>query len=153
MRLVLQMLALLAAAFAAGFTTNAVRSRAAIDVSGSDPALLKYTELERVSLDDAAKSLDQATTLFLDVRAKPEYDTGHVRGAISFPADDLDAAYAEIRDFLGAGVHTVVYGVATLPAVSAAQFLKARNHDVRVLDGGWRMWVERALPVDGAVTK
>ena len=149
MRLVLQMLALLAAAFAAGFTTNAVRSHATIDVGSTDPSLLKYSEIERLSLDDAVKSLDQATTLFLDVRAKPEYDAGHVKGAISFPADDLDAAYAEIRDYLGAGVQTVVYGDATLPAVRAAQFLKARNHAVRVLDGGWRMWVDRALPTDG----
>lgn len=146
-RVWLQMLALLAAAAMAGFGSNAVRGT--LDPGGNDPELLKR-DLQRIALDEAAAHADDARTLFLDVRPRAEYAAAHVRGAASFSADDFDAAYAELRDFLGPDVQLVVYGEATLPAVRAAEYLVARGHAVRVLDGGWRGWQERGLPVEGA---
>jgi rhodanese-related sulfurtransferase len=142
-----QMAALLVAAFAVGFATNAVRG--SIDPGGNDPELLKRQEIERIALDDAARLLDDAHALFLDVRPVPEYASGHIQGAVGFSADDFAAAYAEIRDFLAPDLQIVLYGDATLPAVRAAEFLAARGHEARVLDGGWRGWTSRGLPSEG----
>jgi rhodanese-related sulfurtransferase len=143
------MLILLAAAFAVGFGSNAVRGT--LDPAGNDPQLLKHENLQRIALDDAASRLDDSRTLFLDVRPRGEYDAGRIRGAVSFSSDDFDAAYTELRDFLSPDVQIVLYGDATLPAVRAAEFLIARgHHGVRVLDGGWRGWQERGLPVEQA---
>jgi rhodanese-related sulfurtransferase len=148
-RLLGQMSILLAAAAAAGFGTNAVRGT--VDPGGNDPELLKRS-LERIPIGAAATHADDARTLFLDVRPRIEYEAAHIRGAVAFSADDFESAYAEIRDFLAPDVQIIVYGEATLPAVRAAEFLIARGHAVRVLDGGWRGWSERALPVDAAAS-
>ena len=146
-RVLLQILVLAVAAFAAGFTSNAVRTKLAW--SGNDPELLKRAQdVDRVSLEEAARHTDDAHVFFLDVRPRTEFDAARIHGSVSFCADDFDAAYAEIRDFLGADVQVIVYGESTLPAVRAAEYLQARGHTVRVLDGGWRMWQERSLPVD-----
>lgn len=149
-RVAVQMLLLLAAAFAVGFGTNAIRGT--VDPSGNDPELLKRREIERIAMNDAAAYVEDGTVLFLDVRPLAEYDTSHIRGAAAFSSDDFTAAYAEIRDFLSPEMQIVLYGDATLPAVRAAEFLVARGHTARVLDGGWRGWVDRGLPVEGAAT-
>ena len=144
------MLVLLAVAFAVGFGSNAVRGT--VDPGGNDPELLKRREIQRIAIDDAARLLDDTHALFLDVRPSAEYDAGHVRGAVEFSADDFNAAYIEIRDFLAPELQLVLYGDATLPAVRAAEFLAARGHEARVLDGGWHGWTTRGLPVEGAAT-
>ena len=151
--LVLQMLVIGAAAAAAGFGSNAVRAK--LDLRSTDPVLLKMqaqNNAQGISLDDAARALDQATTLFLDARAKEDYDASHIRGALSFPAEDAAAAYAESRDFLGAGVRAIVYSDHTLQAVRAAEYLTSRGHQAVVMDGGWAMWQEQKLPVEGGET-
>ncbi len=147
-RLFLQMLVIVVAALVTGFVSNAARNKLAW--GGNDPELLKrQADISRISLDEAAKHTDDAHAFFLDVRPRVEFDASRIRGAVSFSADDFTAAYAEIRDFLGPDVQVIVYGESTLPAVRAAEFLQARGHTaVRVLDGGWRMWQERTLPVD-----
>ena len=149
MRVLLRMLVLLVAAAVAGFGTNAVRGT--VDPGGNDPELLKR-DVERIAIGDAAVRTDDARTLFLDVRPRSDYEAGRIRGAVSFSADDFAAAYAEIRDFLAPDVQIVVYGDATLPAVRGAEFLVARGHSVRVLDGGWRGWQQRGFPVEGAAS-
>jgi len=146
-RLLLQMLFFVMLAVATGFLSNAARIK--LDWAGNDPELLRRQEVGRVSLDEAAQHTDDAHAFFLDVRPRVDFDAGRIHGAVSFSADDFEAAYAEIRDFLGPDVQVIVYGESTLPAVRAAEFLQVRGHTaVRVLDGGWRMWQERTLPVD-----
>jgi rhodanese-related sulfurtransferase len=152
-RLVLQMLAIAVAAVAAGFGSNAVRAK--LDLRSTDPVLLKMqaqNNAQGISLDDAAQALHQATTLFLDARATEDYHVGHIRGALSFPSEDADGAYAEVRDFLGPDVRAVVYSDHTLQAVRAAEYLTSRGHLAVVMDGGWPRWQERQLPVEGGET-
>jgi rhodanese-related sulfurtransferase len=146
-RTVLQVLVLVAAAFAAGFASNAVR--ASLDPAGDSEIFLKF-RLEDVSIDAASKALEDPATLFLDVRPQADYQAAHIRGAVSFSSDDFEAAWAEVRDFLGDGVSVIVYGEEELPAARAAQFLSARGHQGRVLEDGFTAWQRRGLPVEGA---
>jgi rhodanese-related sulfurtransferase len=142
-RLLLQMVALVALACVAGALSNAVRAKLAW--RGNDPLLLQK-QVERVGVDEAARLQDDPRSLFLDVRPRADFERGRIRGALSFAADSLDAAYAGLRDFLGPEIHVVIYGEETLPAIRGAEYLKARGHAVRVLEGGWRAWAARALP-------
>ncbi len=145
-RLLLQMLALVVAAGAAGTLSNARRST--LEWSGNDPLLLQKN-VERISIDEAARLQDDPRSLFLDVRPRADYERGRIRGALPFSADSFDSAYAEVRDFLGPEIQAVIYGDETLPAIRGAEYLKARGNAVRVLDGGWRAWRERRLPQEG----
>lgn len=144
------MFVIAAAAATAGFSTNVVRKR--LDLRSTDPVLLKMqaqNSAQGIALDAAVQALNEATTLFLDARAKEDFDAGHVRGAVSFPAEDADAAYVENRDFLGAGVRAIVYSDQTLQAVRLAQYLTSRGHVAVVLDGGWPAWQDGGLPTEG----
>lgn len=148
-RILVQMLALVAAACVAGAISNGVRSTLAW--RGNDPLLLQKN-VDRIGVGAAAALQDDPRCLFLDARSRAEYDRGRIRGALSFSADSLDAAYAEVRDFLGPEIQLVIYGEETLPAVLGAEYLATRGHAVRVLEGGWRAWRERALPQDAEAT-
>jgi 3-mercaptopyruvate sulfurtransferase SseA len=144
-RTTLQVLVIVAAAFAAGLLSNAVR--ATLEWGGDDPVLV-HNKVPDVSMSEAAQKLDDPTTLFLDARPRSDYDAGHIRGALSFSSDDFPAAYTDLRDYLGEGVHIIVYGDDVLSALRAAQFLQARGHAPRALEGGWKAWTERQLPVE-----
>lgn len=142
-RLLLQMLVLVAVALAAGTLSNAVRST--LDWRGNDPLLLQK-EVGRIATAEAAAMQNDPRCLFLDVRPRRDYEAARIAGALSFAAGTFDSAYAELRDFLAPDVQAVVYGEETLPVVRAAEYLKARGHTVRVLEGGWRAWHEAGLP-------
>ena len=150
-RVPLQVLAFLGAALVAGTLLNATRSHR-LAWSGGDPDLLRYPKVKSISIAEAAPLHDKATTLFLDARPKRDFEVEHVRGAVSFSADDLAAAFEALRDFLGGDVTLVVYGQETLPAVRAVEFLAQRGHEARVLEGGWRAWKARGLATEGGQT-
>ena len=156
-RVPLQVLAFFGAALVAGVLSNASRSHR-LPWSGGDPDLLRYPKVKSISVAEAAPLHEKATTLFLDARPKRDFEIEHVRGAVSFTADDLATAFEELRDFLGADVTLVVYGQDTLPAVRAVEFLAVRGHEARVLEGGWRAWKARRLATEtgaaaGGVTR
>ena len=141
----LQILVLVAAAFMAGFTSNAVRQT--LQWHGNDPQFLKH-DIVGVSADEAAQLQNDPTTLFLDARPAAEFAAGHIHGATSFPAEDKDAAYSELRDFLGPDMKALVYGDNSMQVVGVAEYLEERGHVVRALEGGWNGWQKHKLPVE-----
>ena len=148
-RTLLQAAAMLGIAFMAAAISNAVRP--ALHWRGDDLDLLRH-KVPRITVEEAARAHATATTLFLDIRGASEFARGHIAGAVEFGGADLQSAYDELRDFLGPEIEVIVYGDEILGAVRAAEFLGARGHSAKVLEGGWRGWSERHLPVETAVT-
>jgi len=148
-RTLLQAAALAAIAVFAAVISNAVRPT--LRWRGDDLDLLRHG-VPRVTADAAARLHREATTLFLDVRPTSEYARGHVEGAVEFGGADLQASYEELRDFLAPEIQLIVYGDEILGPVRATEFLAARGHPASVMEGGWRAWTERRLPVEPAVT-
>lgn len=146
-RLAAQILALLALAVLLGLTTNALRSQG-IDLGGDDPERFRHPDVEFVALPEAASLLENVETLFLDARPPEEFDRRHVFGAVSFSADDLEAAYEELRDFMTPETSLIVYAGDSMRAVRLVKFLAARGYQARVLEGGWEAWQEQRLPVE-----
>ena len=147
-RLPAQIVLFFAAALVAAVISNAARTPPLPWRGVADPELLRHPQVQAISVDEAARVHDAASTLFLDVRPRRGFDAGRVRGAVSFPADGLEVAYEELRDFLGPEVQIVVYAQETLSAVRAAEFLAARGRPARVLRGGWQAWRDRGLAVE-----
>ena len=50
----------------------------------------------RVSVDEAAKLYGRSDVAFVDVRTADEYKTGHIKGAIWIPIDDVLARVDEL---------------------------------------------------------
>ena len=146
-RLSIQVVVLLAAAALLAVVTNSLRSDG-IAWGRRDPERFRYPDVDFMPVKDAASIRDDVTTLFLDARPAAEYTRRHVSGAVSFPADSLEAAWAELRDFLDAQMTLVVYGDDAVVAVRAAKFLADRGLRPRVLEGGWHAWSDQRLPVE-----
>jgi len=146
-RLAVQALILLGISAGLAFSANVLRTdRLAL---ATDPTRYRYQDIRFIAVDDAARIHEaDPTVLFLDARDPGAYERRRILGAVSFPADALDPAYAELRDFLIADTRLVVYSEDVLLSVRAARFLAARGYDAAVLDGGWDAWGHARLPVE-----
>lgn len=90
----------------------------------------------------------------IDVRSPAEYRSGHVKGAISLPLDDLDGADLVQRTGVpGIGRESPLYLTckAGMRAQQAAERLSQSGYDNLVLlQGGTDAWLHAGLPVRGA---
>lgn len=84
------------------------------------------------------------TVVAVDVRAKNEYDAGHIAGAISIPAEHIAA---RTRRF-SKSQRLVLYDHGAGLAERAALELQALGFtDVALLEGGYQAWLDAKLPV------
>ena len=63
----------------------------------SAPTESVYPEIARVSLPDAKAAFGAKTAVFIDARPKASYDAGHIPGALSIPADELQNRLGELK--------------------------------------------------------
>ena len=146
-RLAAQAIVLIGVAAALAMLTNSLRSEG-IDWGGRDPERFRHPDVEFIGIDPAAALHAASTTLFLDARSSDEFAAGHVFGAASLPADAIDAAFEELRDFLAADMDLVVYATDMMSAVRVTKYLNERGLRARVLEGGWDAWQDERLPVE-----
>jgi len=98
---------------------------------------------------EAAHELDDA--LFVDARARDEYEAGHVTGALSVPMETGSLPGGVVP--LLASARTVVTYCDTQNACAASTQLAGLLAseglgDVRVLEGGFDAWLERGYPAE-----
>ena len=87
----------------------------------------------------------------LDVRSPAEYRSGHVRGALSLPLDELDTAdLAQHTGVRGIGTEVPLYltchsGVRAQQA--AEKLFDAGHRNLMLLQGGTEAWRKEGLPI------
>lgn len=88
-----------------------------------------------------------STTVLLDVRTPSEWNstTGHLRGAILIPVQQLAERVGELDPYRGRPV--IVYCRTQNRSAHAASFLKERGFDVTVMAGGITRWNSEERPV------
>src|SRR5262245_13336719 len=106
-----------------------------------------------ITIEDAQRLLEDPTAVFVDSRPRAEYVEGHVAGAINLPRDEpwSPGDMALVR-----GARTVVSYCDGSDACACSSGLadaltEAGIRDVRVLEGGAAMWLERGLPAEGGL--
>jgi rhodanese-related sulfurtransferase len=104
-----------------------------------------------ISLDDFRQYVDKKEGLILDARPEIFHRLGHVPGALSFPREDFDAAYAKMRSRLESdkGQVLLVYcaGADCEDSQMVADGLaKLGYRRVFVFKGGWDEWEGAHLP-------
>jgi rhodanese-related sulfurtransferase len=82
------------------------------------------------------------------VRPEPEYEAGHIPGALSAPLDSLDGVLATLPK----GREIVAYcrGPYCVYADDAVRLLRQRGLNARRLDVGLPEWRRAGLPVEAA---
>lgn len=100
--------------------------------------------LEEISRDELARRLPDGVIVW-DVRPRPEFEAGHVRGAVSVPPGEIEQRLAELPD----GVEVVAYcrGPYCVFADDAVRAAVAAGRRARRLEAGFPEWRRAGLPV------
>lgn len=102
--------------------------------------------LGTITRDELQRRLKQGDVVVLDVRPRPEYDAGHIPGALSVPLDDLKARLGQ----LPAGTEIVAYcrGSYCVYADDAVRELADDGRQALRLEEGFPEWRAAGLPVE-----
>ncbi len=103
-------------------------------------------ELEAVDLEQLRREHESGGVVLLDVRPSEEYRSGHIEGARSVPVDELE----EVLDELPDDREIIAYcrGPYCLLSDEAVERLRAEGYRARRMNGGYREWRARGLPVE-----
>lgn len=103
---------------------------------------------ESVSRDEAQATRKRA--VLLDVRPQYEFESGHLKGAVNIPLDELTDRLDELpRD---RKIIAYCRGEYCTLAYEAVDLLLAEGFDVVRLEGGWPEWQSEGRPVELALT-
>jgi rhodanese-related sulfurtransferase len=104
---------------------------------------------EHLSYDQAIKASKDKRILFVDARAKVEYDMGHIPGAIPMPSGEFEKYYAKHLKRIKKAKKLVTYchGIGCRLSEKTANSLFDKGHkNVAVFFGGWPQWQEHKMP-------
>lgn len=102
-------------------------------------------DVESIGRDELLERMAAGRVTVLDVRPESEYATGHLRGAVNIPVDELADRLAE----LPADTEVVAYcrGPYCVFAHEAVRLLRSAGLRARRLDDGVMEWRLAGLPV------
>ena len=131
---------------------TAMRAAAEAHVAEIDRLARAYLgnrdQLETVGRHELAKRLRAGDVVVLDVRPTPEYDAGHIRGAVSVPITELGKRLREVPK----NRRVVAYcrGPYCVYADDAVRTLRKRGYRAARLEDGYPEWAAAGLPVGRA---
>jgi rhodanese-related sulfurtransferase len=116
------------------------------------PSLMPYsaTELPRLTPAELRRKMRRGQAVAVDVRARGEYEAGHIAGAISMTEEEVEGRAPSLRR---GGRQVVCYASAANPWRPQIVALGLRIEGVKnvaVLDGGFEAWVAEGLPTEPA---
>jgi rhodanese-related sulfurtransferase len=114
----------------------------------ADDYLGERDGIEQVTPPELSERLARGDVVVLDVRPEPEYEAGHIPGALSAPLDELES----LAPSLSKQREIVAYcrGPYCVYADDAVRLLRARGLNARRLDVGLPEWRRAGLPVEAA---
>lgn len=95
--------------------------------------------MERVSVDDLHRRLNDGTTILIDVRSAEDYARGHLPGAVSMPLSDLRRRIDEVPP--DAEVIAYCEGPYCFASARAVRALLESGREAMRIDGGLARWV------------
>jgi rhodanese-related sulfurtransferase len=107
-------------------------------------------DLSIITRDELRRRLRQGDVVVLDVRPQPEYDAGHIRGALSLPVSDLKSRLREVPQ--GSEVVAYCRGPYCLYADDAVQMLTDEGRRAARLEEGFPEWKAEGLPTEQTTT-
>jgi rhodanese-related sulfurtransferase len=116
------------------------------------PEVFPGTDIPLLNAAEAESLWRKSSTLFVDVRSYPDYEFGHIQGAINLPEEEFDARFDALKPRLEQAGVIVVYckNVDCGKSYWAALGLRQRGFkQVHIYPHGWYEWCEHQLPVTG----
>jgi rhodanese-related sulfurtransferase len=128
----------------------AVRDVAGSQIAEVDQLATAYlgdrSTLDTVTHEELATRLRDGDVIVLDVRPQPEFQAGHISGAISLPIKEITRRLRTIPK----DQQVVAYcrGPYCVYADDAVRTLKRRGYRAARLEDGYPEWARAGLPVD-----
>jgi rhodanese-related sulfurtransferase len=122
--------------------------RVGADAAPGDP----YITVERARQLYDLQYLGHRQVIFLDARARAQYESGHIAGAISLPAGDFGAMIPAKATTWLPGTAIVIYcqGEECSDSHDVARRLQGANLDISpilILKAGYPAWAEAGHPI------
>ena len=111
----------------------------------ADAYLGERDGLDPVSRDELARRLRDGVVTVIDVRPSAEYESGHVAGAHSLPATELERRLGSLPK--EAEIVAYCRGPYCVFADDAVRQLRKRGFEARRLEDGFPEWQRAGLPV------
>lgn len=109
---------------------------------------MQELQVRQISIDELKKRMNQEKPYILaDSRDLDTYDSAHIPGAISVPAEEVD----QLANSYDRNIDVITYcGSYQCPASTAAAkaFMKKGFKNVRDYKGGIKEWEEQGNPVE-----
>jgi rhodanese-related sulfurtransferase len=104
--------------------------------------------LEAITAEELRARLEHGNVVLLDVRPETEYQSGHIRGAISIPVADVEGRLNQLPK----RKEIIAYcrGPYCVFADEAVRLLRARGYRAQRLEVGFPEWRMHGLPVEVA---
>jgi rhodanese-related sulfurtransferase len=126
-----------------GALWRALRQTAEEHVADLDELARDYlgdrARLATMTRDELRDRMRRGDVVVLDVRPEPEYDAGHIRGAVSVPIRTLEERLGDIA--AGAAVVAYCRGPYCVYADEAVRILSANGRAAARLEDGFPEWV------------
>jgi len=111
--------------------------------TGWRKAGFELASIEKITARNLEQQLDSDRIQVLDVRRQPEWQAGHVEGAVFHPLDDFKAAMPQVdRNKQVAVICKSGYR----SMIACSLLLRAGFEKVAVVDGGFDAWQKANLP-------
>ncbi|MDQ0674600.1 rhodanese-related sulfurtransferase/predicted transcriptional regulator [Pseudarthrobacter siccitolerans] len=102
--------------------------------------------LSIIRRDELLVRLRQGDVVVLDVRPQPEYDAGHIPGALSLPVSDLKSRLHDVPS--GSEIVAYCRGPYCLYADEAVRLIMDEGRPATRLEEGFPEWKAAGLPVE-----
>jgi rhodanese-related sulfurtransferase/predicted transcriptional regulator len=107
-------------------------------------------ELSTITRDELLLRLRQGDVVVLDVRPQPEYEAGHIQGAISVPFSDIKFRLHDVPQ--GSEIVAYCRGPYCLYADEAVRLLTGEGRPSVRLEEGFPEWKAAGLPIEKSAT-
>lgn len=108
--------------------------------------------IKLLRLEEARSLWHESSTVFLDVRSAPDFDFGHIAGAISLPYEDTEKRLPELQSRLERAGSIIVYCGSRDCGKSLWTAIRLRNEGLAqtvIYPDGWNEWLTHDLPTAG----
>ncbi len=103
-------------------------------------------DLKPLDRDSLLKAVRKGEVMVLDVRPREEFESAHIRGALSIPIKQLEKRISELPK--GQKIAAYCRGPYCMFAVKAAEVLRKKGFDAVVLKESVQDWKSMGFPVD-----
>jgi rhodanese-related sulfurtransferase len=114
--------------------------------------MLPGTDIPLLNVGEVEALWHKSSTLFVDVRPYPDFEFGHIQGAISLPEAEFETRFPALKPQLDQAEAIVVYckNVDCGKSYYSALELRKRGFkQVQIYPHGWYEWCEYKLPITG----